>query len=537
MNQIRAAILFASADKYVTTLLSIATTAVVARLIGPAEFGISVLGTAVLGMANAVRETGTSAYIVQNPTLTVDKLRAVFTLNLGLTLVIVAAVLLGAPALATALGAPGLDVYLWASAVAFLTGAVVFPLHALLARDMAFGRIASVHVVSTGVNSAVLIAAAWAGASFLSFAYAQSVSAIVGMLLLLRFRPQFDLFRPSLRQMRDVLSFSLFGGGTALLFRAGEFFSLMVLGTLMSPAAIGLLHRASLLANFPERTIMAGVNAAALPAFSVAARAGQDLIRRYLGFVERISAIIWPCLGLLVILAHPLVLAFLGDDWRATVPLVQVIGGALLLNFPPGINFPVLIATGAVRMAFWLAALQLAVALPIIAVAARFGIEAVAWATWPIVGVNVTISMFFVRRVIPFGWTALCSALGRSLAAAVAALVGPLGIALAAGGPERIGPADAAIALLLAGVGWLAALRSLHHPVWSELQRAGDAAHRRLLCSFPYPGMSRVERPHHPLVLRLSHYARASGKSPSLSCSKRIIADWDVRGHTYSQCG
>ena len=37
MSTIRAAIFFASADKYVTTLLSIATTAIVARLIGPAE--------------------------------------------------------------------------------------------------------------------------------------------------------------------------------------------------------------------------------------------------------------------------------------------------------------------------------------------------------------------------------------------------------------------------------------------------------------------------------------------------------------------
>jgi O-antigen/teichoic acid export membrane protein len=480
MSKIRAAVLFASADKYVTTLLSIATTAVVARLIGPAEFGISVLGTAVLGMANAVREIGTSAYIVQNRELTLDKLRAVFTLNLGLTLVIVAAVLLGAPALATALGAPGLDVYLRVSAVAFLTGVVVFPLHALLAREMAFGRIASVHVVSTGISSAVLIAAAWAGASFLSFAYAQAVSAIAGMLLLLRFRPDFGLFRPNFQQMRDVLSFSMFGGGTALLFKAGEFLSLIVLGMLMPPAAIGLLHRASLLANFPERTIMAGVNAAALPAFSVAARAGEDLSRRYLGFVERISAVIWPCLGLLVLLAHPLVLAFLGEDWRATVPLVQIIGGALLLNFPPGINFPVLIAAGAVRMAFWLAAVQLAVALPIIAGAARLGIEAVAWATWPIVGFNVAISMLFVRRVVPFRWASLGAALGRSLAASVAALVGPMVIAFVAGGPERIGLGGAAVALLLAGTGWLVALRGLDHPVWSELQRAAEGALRRL---------------------------------------------------------
>jgi O-antigen/teichoic acid export membrane protein len=479
MDRVRAAVLFASADKYVTTLLSIATTAVVARLVGPAEFGISVLGTAALGMANAVREIGTSAYIVQNPALSVDKLRAVVTLNLGLTLLIVAVVLLWAPALAVALGTPGLDVYLRVCVIAFLTGAVVFPLHALLAREMAFGRLAAVNIVSTVINSAVLVATAWAGASFLSFAFAQSVSAIVGMLLLIRFCPRWELFRPSLRKMRDVLSFSLFGGGTALLFRAGEFLSLMVLGALMTPAAIGLLHRASLLANFPERTIMAGVNAAALPAFSKAVRAGQDLAQRYLGAIERITAIIWPCLGLLIVLAHPLVLAFLGEDWRATVPLVQIIGGALLLNFPPGINYPVIIATGAVRLAFWLAALQLAVMLPVIATAAPFGIKAVAWATWPIIGINVAISMLFVRRAVRFGWGSLARVLARSLAASAAALAGPVAVAIAAGGPERISLPGAGLALALAGVGWLVALRGLSHPLWGELRRATNAALRR----------------------------------------------------------
>lgn len=480
MEKLRAAVLFASADKYVTTLLSIVTTAIVARMVGPAEFGVAVLGTAALGLANAVREIGTSAYIVQNPALSVDKLRAVVTLNVGLTLAIVAAVLLWSPALAAALGAPGLDVYLRVCVIAFLTGAVVFPLHALLARDMVFGRIAAVNIVSTVVNSVVLVAMAWAGASFLSFAFAQSVSAIAGMLLLIFFCPRFELFRPSLRKMHDVLSFSLFGGGTALLFRAGEFLSLMILGALMAPAAIGLLHRASLLANFPERTLMAGVNAAALPAFSKAVRAGDDLVQRYLGAVERISAIMWPCLGLLIVLAHPLVLAFLGEDWRATVPLVQIIGGALLLNFPPGINYPVIIATGAVRLAFLLAALQLAVMLPLIAIAAPFGIEAVAWATWPIVGINVAVSMLAVRRAVPFGWGGLARVLARSLAVSTAALAGPAAVAVAMGGPERISVLGAGGAIALAAIGWLVALRVLDHPLWGELRRAANAASRRL---------------------------------------------------------
>ena len=482
MDKVRTAVIIATADKYVSTVITLLTTAIIARLINPAEFGVTVLGAAVLLLANTLRDVGTSSYIIQAQELTLAKLRTAFTLNLCLTLAILPTLVFTAPVLARLLNSPGLDIYLKICAIPFAVGAIVYPLHALLARDFAFGKLAIINITSTIFNSAVLICAAIAGASYLSFAFAQVVSAIVGTLLLIYFRPSFEIFRPSFRAWQDVLSFSLFSAFTGIVQRATEVLSVMAVGAFMPPAMVGLLSRASMIAQFPERTVMAGVNAAALPAFSEAAREKGDLRKYYLAAVERISGLIWPCLALMIVLANPLIRLFLGNDWLETIPLVQIIAGALLLNFPPGLNYPILLAVGAVRRALLLAVLQACVVLPVIAISSQYGIQAVAWATWPIVAINVVLSTWFVQAyVIRFSWLDIGRALSRSTIATLVTVAGPIAIVHLSGGGASIGLRGSLLATSVAGVSWIGSLYLLKHPVHTEFARILSALRRKII--------------------------------------------------------
>ena len=61
MTGIRGALLWAATSKYFTVVANLLATTVVARLLTPAEYGLSVLGMAVAGMAEALRELGGGA--------------------------------------------------------------------------------------------------------------------------------------------------------------------------------------------------------------------------------------------------------------------------------------------------------------------------------------------------------------------------------------------------------------------------------------------------------------------------------------------
>jgi O-antigen/teichoic acid export membrane protein len=101
--------------------------------------------------------------------------------------------------------------------------------------------------------------------------------------------------------------------------------------------AVGLCQRAIWMCQFPERVILAGFGAVALPAFSEQVRRGQDLKERYLRAIEYITAIQWPVLILLMFLAHPIVEILLGRQWLDVAPILQIFAGVCLFNFPVGL--------------------------------------------------------------------------------------------------------------------------------------------------------------------------------------------------------
>ena len=480
MSRIRSALLHATAGNYATTIIGLGTTAVVSRLILPFEYGVAVLGMATLAVAGAVRELGSAAYLVQVEELTEDRLRGVFTINLSITLVLAAILALAAPVIAHTFDQPGLTAFLHVSLIGFLTGSIAYPLYGLLSRELAFRKLAAVAVCSAVVNSAVLLFFAALDFSYQSFALANVASGLTGALLLFWLKPTREMFRPGFVSWREILSFSLFTGGASILRDASNYLTISILGVILTPGVVGLLHRATQICQFPEKVILAGVTEVALPAFSDLARRREDLAATYLGAIEKLTAFMWPCLVLVILLAHPLVRAFLGPDWLEVIPLVQIIAGALLLNFSPGINYPLIVALGKTRRLFLLALLQMLVSLPVVLVAAQFGMTAVAWSTFIIVGVSVVASTWAVQGLIGFSIRQLLTSMLRSFGTTAISILPVAGLVMLFGGPDMLGALMSFAVLCTAGVGWILGIVVLDHPIRQEILPLFRAVLRRL---------------------------------------------------------
>ena len=111
MSDLRRAVLFASGGRYVVTGINLAAAIVLARLLTPAEFGISVIGTSILGIAEAIRELGSIAYLVQQKEIPREKVRTVFTISLLVTLAMTAMLILLSEPFARFFDAPPLAQY------------------------------------------------------------------------------------------------------------------------------------------------------------------------------------------------------------------------------------------------------------------------------------------------------------------------------------------------------------------------------------------------------------------------------------------
>jgi len=465
---VRSALLFASCGRYLVVVINLATTAVTARLLTPAQFGLSVLGVAVFAVPEALRELGSVAYLVQQKEVTLEKIRTVFTVSLIVTAVMSVALALVSDPIATYYGDRRLGSFLHIAALAYAVGPFVHPIYALMSRQMAFGRIALIDVAAAATNAIASIGLLMMGVGLLGLAWASAISAACTMLLGFYFQRDFAVFRPSLRAWRGVLSFGIYGSTTALLYRVSESMFYLIFGKLLPAHDVGIFQRSVTLATFPERVVLGGVATVALPAFSDHARRGNELRLAYLRGLSLVSAVQWPALLLLMIMAEPAVRLMLGPQWHECVPLMRIMTISLLMNFPTTLNYPLQVATGAIRATVGLAFVQMVVVLTSLIIAAELGgALAVALASLATTPLSVALSVWVVRRYVPFRLVEFFAALWRSAVASALSALGPAAILLFWGQPIPI--PLMALACLLCTAGWFIGLWLAAHPMLHEV--------------------------------------------------------------------
>ena len=453
-------------------VVNLGTAAVLSRLLTPAEFGISVLGASILGVAEAVRELGSVAYIVQQKDLTKVKIRTVFTVSLIVTLTMTIAILLLSEPLGRFYQIPGLARYTEIIAISYAVAPVAHPIYAILSRDLEFGKLAMLDTLTMLTNALASVAFVLLGAGYLGLAWATVISGATWTVLGLYVKRDLSVYRPSLAEWRSVLAFGAYGSATAVLYRSSESLFSLILGKFLDARAVGLFQRSIMLSQFPEKVVLAGIGAVALPAFSDHARQGGALKTAYLRAVEHVTAVQWPALLVLAILANPIVSLLFGPQWHDAIPIVQVFAVALMCNFPTMLNYPVQVAVGAIRHTAPLALAQTVFSLTILSFAAHYGLLAVALSTFITIPFNVALSVFVVRAHVPFAWREFADALMKSAVVAGSTSVGPLAVVAFSVSPAIL---TIATGMALGGVGWLAGLWLTSHPLFSEIRRVAQA--------------------------------------------------------------
>lgn len=470
MDGIRRAVLMAGGERYASLLTSFITLAVVSRILTPAEIGVSVVGLAITTLILAAREFATTDFIVQHRDLQPKHVQATFTMLLSLSVAISMVLMLLSGVLAKFYGEPRLVPYLSISAIAILIESVGSTVIALLRRNMAFGTIAIINVSASIVGSTVTLTLALLGFSYMSFAWAMLASATTIACLSLFFWRDWSIFRFSFRAWRELATFGGYSGLNVLLFRMYDALPAMALGRLLSFEHLALYSRAITICQLPDRAILRGLDTILLPAFSIEVRNGRKLNAAYLRTVEIITAVQWPALVALAILADPLVHMLLGNQWAGSVPLVRIMAIASLFSFSAELNYPLLMAKGAMRDIFLRSVIIWPISAIVITCAAIFGVQAAALAWLVTLPFQAYVSIWFVQRHVNVSWLDLGRVLGVSAIVTLFSSAGPLLVVLLSASGEQTYRTVLLAAALSAG-GWLLGLRLTGHVLASEIEK------------------------------------------------------------------
>jgi O-antigen/teichoic acid export membrane protein len=475
MVNLRRAIVWASAGQYLIIAVNFASVVVLARLLTPAEYGVSLLGGAILAIAEAIRELAGGAYLVRERGLTLEKVRSTTTLSALITVAVAAILTLAAGPLAHFFGQPALTDYLAIAVLGYLLGPFVHPQMALFSRAMAFNRLAAINLLLALVAAGVSIVLAFRGFGALSFAWAGVASALAAAILCLVVGRDLSIYRPSLSHWRSVARFGAYSSATAVLGRISEALPVFIFGRFLSAEAVAIGQRTAVLSLFPERVVLAAVGPVALPEFSRRAREGKDLTAAYLAALSHISVVQWPAMIMLAALAEPIVLLVLGGQWLDAVPLLRILSPALMLTVPIGLQYAILVAVGAVHRLPRLLVLQMLVMAAALLISAPHGLHAAAWSMYVAMPIVAGLSLMAVRSAIEFRWRDLWADAARSAFVALTTAIGPIALSATS---SRMSLTNAALAVALGAAGWLLGLYASGHPAWGEVCRAGAAVLR-----------------------------------------------------------
>jgi O-antigen/teichoic acid export membrane protein len=319
------------ADRLITFVLFL----VIARLVPHSDFGLVLMSMLVVELLQAILDTGLATALIRQTEVSAGARDSAFTINLGASLVIAAALYVAAPALAAlshdARATPMLRLLAFAPLLAGLGSVHV----ALLQRGLGFKQLAARRSGASLVASAAAIALALAGAGVWALVVRTLLLAAGGTVAAWIAHP----FRPKLRldwrEVREIAPTGLQLWASNVTHQVNARGFDMFAGVILGPAALAALRVAGQLV-----LLLIDLTAAPLTAvgFSVMSRAKDDPAGRreaFAAFSETSALLLFPAFVGLFVVGDPLLPLMFGARWTmasALLPFMCAIAPPLYIQ-------------------------------------------------------------------------------------------------------------------------------------------------------------------------------------------------------------
>ncbi|MHC4070468.1 MAG: lipopolysaccharide biosynthesis protein [Planctomycetota bacterium] len=360
--------------------LQICSTAVLARLLTPQDYGLITMVTAVTGFVMMFKDMGLSMATVQKANINHAQISTLFWMNVifSLGLMLVTAAL--APAIAWFYNEPRLTWITLVLASAFIFGGFTVQHQALLRRQMRFGSLALIQIISLLVGILTAIIAAFYGMDYWSLVLMQLVTAItsaIAVWVACGWRPGMPVRRSGVRKM---LAF----GGHLTGFNFVNYFSRnadkILIGKFIGSDALGLYAKAYGLFMMPISQIRTPLNQVAIPVLSSLQNQPERYVKYYQSLIDIMATLTIPLTLYCAIEADFLIQTILGQQWLAAVPVFRILVIAALIQPVASTRGLVLISHGFSGRYFYWGLFHAILVVVSFLVGLPFGIEGVATA-------------------------------------------------------------------------------------------------------------------------------------------------------------
>jgi PST family polysaccharide transporter len=304
---------------------------VLARLLGPKDFGLVGMVTAFTGVLTLFRDFGLSAAAIQRTNVTDEQISTLFWINMFVGVLLGFLAVAGAPAIAAFYHEPRLFGVTAVLALGFLFNAAGVQHSVLLQRQMRFTALAIINTVALIVGTAIAIVGAKAGYGYWALvAMTVSVPLIstVGFWLTTGWVPGMPHRRAGIRSMMRFGGTLTLNGLVAYLAYNSE---KVLIGRFWGADAIGIYGRAYQLISIPTDNLNSAVGEVA---FSALSRVQDDPSRLKSYFLKGFSLVLGLTLPITIacaLFADDVVFVLLGPKWNDAAAIFRLLAPTIAI--------------------------------------------------------------------------------------------------------------------------------------------------------------------------------------------------------------
>ena len=414
-HKVVSGVVWSFAEKFLTMLVQMVVSIIVARRLMPEDFGVMAILTFFTSVALTIVDSGFSQTLIRKREPSDSDYRSVFLFNVVVALLLYFVL--------WALAAPiarfyGHSVIRDVAPVLFL----LLPINSLcvvqtvmFTREFRFKLLSNIVFFASLVSGVVAVAMAVAGCGIWALVAQRLLQMgikAVAFWLIRRWRVRGGV---SLSALREMAPFSLRLLATDLIASIYNNVAQLFVGKIYSTASLGYYSQAQKLKDLAVISTVQSVQGVTYPALSKLSADEEKFSAGYERIVRLLSFVLFPAMLGLVAISSDMFMLLLGERWMPTVPYFRILALSGMVYPLAMVGYNVLKIKSDGRVVVRLEVVKRVVMTLVLCVTIPTGIEAVAWGMTAMAFVEFLLNSGFALRLMSFGVVRLAKALLPSL--------------------------------------------------------------------------------------------------------------------------
>lgn len=326
------------ASKYAGILITLAITAVLARLITPEEFGLLAIVTVFTAFFNMFADMGVSAAVVQFRELTEEDMGKLFTFSVFLAILLAGLFCAASVPISAFYGEGRLVPLSCFASLSLLFNALNMVPNGMMLRARDFASIGVRFVVATALSGGLGIALAAVGAgcyALIAQLVAQSLIVLVWNLIR---RPVHHLSIHFMGPVRLIFSYSAFQMGFSFVNYFSRNLDNLVIGKVMGTSALGFYDKAYKLTTYPLSAFSGIIGSVIQPYMAEHQDDSDAIFACWMKAAKVLSLIGAPLTAVFFCASEEVIGLFYGPQWGDAAPLFHILSVAVYFQMVNNIS-------------------------------------------------------------------------------------------------------------------------------------------------------------------------------------------------------